>query len=154
MAEFPPLTQGDIVLEDGSETLWRNVPPGFFDNGRMTSQAFHPTLKDAGKVSVGRASQVSAQKHFEEFVSDLGLQSVGIWAVHVQAVRETGGRAVDDQEGQERPDPCLTGHAYIDFRDCETQNQRKKRAGRLRDVAELDGISYAPPTIEGLDSSE
>jgi hypothetical protein len=142
--EFPALTDGDVELELSESLLWRSVPEGFIDGGRITSQAFRPTRKDAGRLSVAQQVIVSAPAHFQEMTTEFGIQSVGVWAVAIDEVDGTGARVVDDRNGQDAPRPCPTGHAFVDFRDCPSNGKIAKRAGHLRDIAIVRGRVYPP----------
>lgn len=144
MVEFPALTDGDVLLEPSQSRLWRNIPQGFIDDGRITSQAFRPTRKDDRRLSVAQESVVSAADHYRQMTADFGIQSVGVWAVMVEEAIATGARVVDDRSGEDPPDPCPIGHAYVDFRDCTTNSRVAKRAGQLRDRAVDRGPVFAP----------
>ncbi|MGL5864804.1 MAG: hypothetical protein ACRCYX_02880 [Dermatophilaceae bacterium] len=124
---------------DAGELLWRSVHPTFLDGSRITSQAFTPTPKDEGRLSTARSTVVTAADHHDEFCSVLGLPTAGVWAVGLAKVRETGLRAVDDSASNAAPDPCPTGHAYVDFRAAPSRGAVKRAASGLRDAAQARG---------------
>ncbi len=82
------MTEGDAgtELDDLSELLWRHVHPSWVRDGEPTSQAFKPTPKDQGKLSVSRGSLTTAPKAFAMHTESLGLDAVGTWAVSVGEV--------------------------------------------------------------------
>ena len=60
-------------LTDPGEVLFRQVHPSWIQAGKPTSQAFRPTPKDRGLLSVSRSSKTTASAAFElhndQFVS-------------------------------------------------------------------------------------
>ncbi|WP_194293419.1 hypothetical protein [Actinomadura macrotermitis] len=145
--ESEELRPGEELIGEVDEFLYRQVHPQFVQDGRVTSQAFRPTEKDAGELSISRGSQVSAEEAFIFHTARLQLDSAGSWIVSVDEVGKIGLRAVDDQHAPTRPDPCPPGHGYIDFRSLQTQNALKKAASKLRDAAEVRGRAF-PRTSE------
>ncbi|MET9313005.1 hypothetical protein ABZX12_14335 [Kribbella sp. NPDC003505] len=144
--EWPDLNPGEVELDDTNEWLWRQVNPSWIDEGRCTTQAFQPlssltfkpTPKDEGQLSTARNAKATAEVAYEEFIAQ-GYQSAGSWAVVVSEVHSTGLRAVDDTESDTAPDPCPTGHTYIDFRILKSRGDIKRAASALRDAAEVRG---------------
>ena len=70
-------------LTDDDELLHRQVHPSFVRDGRASSQAFRPTPKDSGRLSVDRGALRSAEESHLRYTTDLGLSSAGTWAVAV-----------------------------------------------------------------------
>lgn len=136
-----PLDEGEVELTDIDEQLWRNVHPAYLDDGNMTSQAFKPTSKDDQRLSSARAERVTARIHHMEFTEALGLESAGVWAVTVGEVLEVNLRAVWDERSQNPPDPCPTGHTYIDFRG-QSGNKTTRLAQQLRNLAVARGRQH------------
>jgi len=101
-------------LEDLEELLHRQVHPSWLQAGRPTSQAFRPTPKDEGLLSVSRGSVTSAEIAFQLHTESKGLASAGVWSVTVgdctEAERDVYANRLD--EGPV-PDPA---HAVVDFR--------------------------------------
>jgi len=92
-----------------SETLLlRQINLNFIQNGRVSSQAFHPTPKDENKLSVYDGDQITPEASWQHFTSDSRCHSVGVMAVSYEQCVE-----------QSVP-VCLDGipfpeHAYLDF---------------------------------------
>ena len=76
-------TSASTPLSDDEELLFRQVHPSFVRDGRPSSQAFRPTAKDEGKLSVARGSLTTPAGAFEVHTTGLGLPSAGTWAVTV-----------------------------------------------------------------------
>jgi hypothetical protein len=81
-------TSASTSLSEDDEILFRQVHPSFVRDGRPSSQAFRPTRKDDGKLSVARGALTTAAAAFELFTSGLELPSEGTWAVSVGECRE------------------------------------------------------------------
>ncbi len=79
----------DKPLSDPDELLHRQVHPAFIRNGRVGSQAFKPTPKDEGKLSVSRGAIASAQQAFLLYTEELKLPSAGAWSVSVAECSRT-----------------------------------------------------------------
>lgn len=75
------MTTTATPLSDLDELLFRQVHPSFVRDGRPSSQAFRPTLKDVAKLSVARASMTTARDSYDLDVSTRGHASAGVWAV-------------------------------------------------------------------------
>lgn len=62
------LRDGEEVLTDAHELLWRNAHPSILlDGDRLSSQLFKPTPKDQGMLSTARSAVVTAKEHFLEY---------------------------------------------------------------------------------------
>lgn len=70
-------------LEDSEELLYRQVHPSWIQAGRPTSQAFRPTPKDAGLLSVSRGSCTTAEQAYRLHTEEKKCQSAGVWSVLV-----------------------------------------------------------------------
>lgn len=138
------LLPGEIQLERSEELIWRNVNPSWIDNGEVSSQAFRPTPKDKKQLSGAREDAVSAAEHFVEFTQKLGLDSVGVWAVTVDESHSASLRCIYDADAPTAPDPCPTGHTYIDYRD-HGNSKIRKIGSTLRDFAEGRGCQHPGP---------
>jgi hypothetical protein len=88
-------------------------------NGRPTSQAFRPTPKDDGKLSVDDGSKIEAKASWQRFTGTLGFQSVGVLAVTVAECSEQELPVVADAE------PYLE-HCFIDFTGLLKRTAEKK----------------------------
>lgn len=121
---------GGRPLADAEELLYRQVHPSWVQEGVPSSQAFKPTKKDAGMLSVALGSKTSAEGAFSHHVQVLKLKSAGTWAVTVGEVTEAGldsyAQPLDDS-----PD-----HGFIDFRERgrrEVERSAKILLARSRD---------------------
>jgi hypothetical protein len=139
--DLPSLTEGELLLEEQSEVLRRQVHPTFMHNGVVSSQAFRPTPRDSGQLSVRRES-LSAEAAFRDHCETYGLRSAGTWGINVGEVEEARTRAIDDSAKPDTP----KAHAYIDFRGL-TSSEMKKISRILMNCAHRRGRLYPP---EGL----
>lgn len=120
---------------EADELFWRNCAAAWLDDGVPTKQLFLPTPKDQRKLSSARRSLISAELHLAEYLL-LGNSSVGVWAVSVEEVIDVGLRAIDDSATGESP---LTGHCYLDYRQCSSGGVVQRTARKLRDRAHARG---------------
>jgi hypothetical protein len=133
------LVNGEFVILDEGELLWRQVPPGFLHDGQVGSDAFCPTAKDKGKLSTRRSSLMSAEEAYRDHVDRLGYQSVGAVSVSVKELNDQGIRAIDDSALPTSP----PGHAYGDFRGLGS-NRARTIARKLKVAALKRGFSFRP----------
>lgn len=108
--------------------LLRQVHPNFYPNGELTSQAFMPFPKDAGKPSVYDGDQITAKDAFVHYTTILGNQSVSVWGVLCEEVEKIGLSSISD------PLPNFPSHALIDFKGLADKECRKL-AKRLKGYA-------------------
>ncbi len=144
---FPSLSPGEICLTTSATALlMRHVHPAFLDDGAPSSQAFAPTAKDLGCLSVIQRTLVQPVDAHMEHTVRLGLQSVGIWAVSTAEAVAAGSRAVDDCASAPKPaTPLPPGHAYLDFRDLGgSARKERRRAQALKRYALERGCIYRP----------
>ncbi len=115
--------------------LLRQVHPHFFPDGEISSQAFFPFPKDDGKLSVYDGDQIGAEASHRHYTVDLGLESVGVWAV-------SGAEAVSVSL-MYLPDPIVgnPAHSVIDF-GAFTDKDCRKLAKRLKKFAVDRGSQY------------
>jgi len=105
MAEAP--------LDDPDELLHRQVHPSFVQHGRVGSQAFRPTQKDEGKLSISRGSCCTAEQAFLLYTRDRDLASAGVWSVTVAECRTLDLAA----HAEPLDEPVVDdAHGFIDFR--------------------------------------
>jgi hypothetical protein len=114
--------------------LHRQVNPSWIQNGRVTSQAFKPTPKDEGLLSVYDGDQISAEGAWTHFTTVLKFQSVGSLALTV--------KECDDNELPVRPKPeTFPEHVVVDFTAFDG-NQVEKKAKKLKACADVRGWQY------------
>jgi hypothetical protein len=129
--EFESLIDGEEVLAELTEVLYRQVPLGHFDSVSQepTMDIFRPRPDEHSQLSTSRSSKVSAQQAYEHRVNTLQLKSAGVWGVSVGELADVESRAVDDSallpDDDEKTPP---GHAYIDLRHLEETHKQDKRA--------------------------
>lgn len=150
--EWPELSQGEELLTDPNERLWRQVHPQRISEGVISSEAFEPGRSDAKQLSCSRESKVSAEEAYAHYTLELRMQSAGVAAISVQDV-ESGApipgnesavaslRAVDDTAsgGSDLP----PGHTYVDFRPLGSARAAKK-AKQLAFLAHKRGAILFP----------
>jgi len=61
--------------------LLRQIHPNFVQAGRVTSQAFRPTPKDEGYLSVNNGDLMMPHAAWQRFIANPACASVGIMAV-------------------------------------------------------------------------
>lgn len=99
--------------------LFRQVNPHWIREGRVTSQAFRPTAKDKGRLSVYDGDQLTAEQAHVHYTCHLGLPSVGVLAVNVEECGQQGLPVTPD------PEP-FPEHVVIDFSGCSHRDVRTK----------------------------
>ena len=110
--------------------LYRQVHPSFIVQGNVSRQAFHPTPKDNGSLSVYDGDKIDPEAAWNHYHSN-GLASAGVLGVSVAEC--------NDLELPVRPDPApFPEHVVIDFTGLKRGKTRQK-AGRLRAAANERG---------------
>jgi hypothetical protein len=130
-------------LSDPQEILFRQVHPSFLRDGRPSSQAFRPTKKDGGELSVARGCFTTAQDAYEHHTEKLGLQSAGTWGVLVGECLEADLKTFGDPIGADRAAVPDAAHAFIDFRNL-SGSQVEARGAKLVRHANQRGSLYTP----------
>ncbi len=127
-------------IDDADELLHRQVHPTFLQNGRVSSQAFRPTPKDEGMLSVSRGSMTTAEDAYVLYTGDKGLESAGVWSVTVSECGTVDLKAFHDPLTDPVPD---SAHSFVDFRDVGT-SKAEKCSKRLAAFARARGCQHAP----------
>jgi hypothetical protein len=131
--ESPPDTRVQL-LTDLDEVLFRQVHPSWLDNGEPTSQAFAPTPKDEGRLSIAQGSLTSAENAYKHYTTVQRLESAGTWAVTVGEAAAVELESFDDHED----DP--PAHGFIDFGGLSRRAAKRKAmvlAGQARQRGRL-----------------
>ena len=128
---------GEGPLADPKELLYRQVHPSWVQDGVPSSQAFKPTKKDAGMLSVALGSKTSAEGAFNHYVQVLKLKSAGTWAVTVGEVTGAG-LTSQAQPLDDNPD-----HGFIDFRG-RGRGEIERSAKMLLSKARDRGCMHSP----------
>jgi len=87
---FPERENSSSARHEARTTLFRQVHPDFIPDGQLTSQAFMPFPKDAGKLSVYDGDQISAAESCKHYTEVLRNASDSVWGVTCAEVAETG----------------------------------------------------------------
>ena len=120
---------------DGGLLLNRAINPSWVQQGFPTSQAFQPTRKDEDKLSTYDNGKLNPQDTQDYFTKDLKLGSAGIMQVTVEECVSIDLNVYSDPDGGGTPHPA---HVATDF-SAHSKGQQKKRAGKLRDAANVRG---------------
>lgn len=136
MTDEEPQSEAHRTLLTGQdEVLYRQVHPSWLDDGVPTSQAFTPTPKDKGELSIARGSLTTPEGAYKHYTTVLELASAGTWAVTV-------GEATDAQlESLSDPLHNDPAHGFVDFRGL-SKNEAKRRGMRLAASARARGRLY------------
>jgi hypothetical protein len=117
--------------------LHRQVHPSWVQEGRVTSQAFCPTPKDFGLLSVYDGSRIWPQTSFEHYTTVQRLAAIGTVSALATEVAEVG--------LSWRPDPePFPEHAVIDFTGLAGAGKVKATAQALAERARRRGWTYQP----------
>ena len=132
---------------NNADLVFRQVHPHYWDGTNPNSQAFFPTPKDEDKLSVDDASVVTAEASWKHFTTNLGLASVGTWAVSFEEIEsahdlELTKNPVVDPNDATKNNPA---HCLINFGKLTTKGQKKKRAQHLAIKASARGRQFTPP---------
>lgn len=134
-------------LTDGDELVFRHVSPSFVRDGRPSSQAFSPTKKDDGQLSVNRSAITTAGEAFKLFAgtppAGLGLSCFGTWALSVDECGAQQLPVLEDPLDEPIANPA---HCVVDFGALGRKPSEKKGV-KLCALAIARGKQY-PPTDE------
>ncbi|MEI6415961.1 MAG: hypothetical protein WCP34_17125 [Pseudomonadota bacterium] len=114
--------------------LLRQIHPCFVQEGRVSSQAFRPTPKDAQRLSVYDGDRINAQSAYQHYTTTLCFQSVGVLGVTVVECNLLQLPVSPDPE--EFPE-----HMVIDF-SAFNKSTTEKKAKHLRAKAEARDWLY------------
>ncbi|MDQ8732407.1 hypothetical protein [Bradyrhizobium sp. LHD-71] len=123
-------------LSDHDEVLFRQIHPGFVEDGVPSSQPFRPTPKDQNKLSVDRSSAITPEASFTLFQENGGATI----AVYGLSVGDFASEAIICH-----PDPLPElnnpAHAIADYSPHKT-SQHKTIAKRLKRLAIARGCFH------------
>ncbi len=123
-------------LEVQSESLHRQVHPAWIQEGRVTSQAFKPTPRDRGCISVHRGTKVTAEEAYNRYTGR-GHDSIGVLSLTVADF------TAEQRQCLDAPDDEDDAHAYVDFHGLGSKTL-DKCAARLAKLARDRGWSFQP----------
>lgn len=127
-----------VVVAD--ELMLRQINPLFVHDSRVTSQAFKPTLKDGGHLSVSQESLTTAEDAFELYTNNRQLDSSGVMGVSSSECNALGLPIHPDPLLEPVADPA---HAYINFSSLG-KRPREKASKKLRCRANERGWLFQP----------
>lgn len=113
-------------IDDQDEVQFRQVNPSWMEEDSPSRQAFIPTRKDDGKLSLDRSASTTAKQAYDDFRS-LGLNSEGVFGI-------TPGECGEDPnpiECFESPLENNPHHSHADFNGL-TKSQKKAKSQELR----------------------
>lgn len=124
-------------MTDEQHLLHRQGNPAWVQEGRVSSQAFNPTPKDSGLLSVYDGSLMTPEASFLHYGTVQGLKTIGVVSVSVEEVAATGLTW--------RPDPKpFPEHAVIDYTGLPSAGRVKAEAQALAERARQRGWTYLP----------
>jgi len=126
----------ELIIKNKDELLFRQIHPGFVQQGRFSSQVFKVTPKDENCLSVSRGFKTDPKSCYELHIKN-SYSSCGICAVTVEECNKEELNAVDDAI-DENP-----AHAFIDYRELNRKKADAK-AGILANYARTRGFLYDP----------
>lgn len=125
-------------MTDEPHLLHRQVNPSWVQEGRVSSQAFNPTPKDSGLLSVYDGTLMTAEASFHHYTTTQGLKAVGTVSVSEEEVVGVG--------LSWRPDPePFPEHAIIDYTALGSASKVKAKAQALAERARARGWTYGQP---------
>jgi hypothetical protein len=125
-------------MTDEPHLLHRQVNPSWVQEGRVSSQAFNPTPKDSGLLSVYDGTLMTAEASFHHYTTTQGLKAVGTVSVSADEVVGVG--------LSWRPDPePFPEHAIIDYTALGSASKMKAKAQALAERARARGWTYGQP---------
>lgn len=129
-----------------NDLVYQQVHPSHAPDGVPSSQAFNPTPKDEGKLSVDDSRVVTAEDSWNHFTQNLGFQSAGTWAVSFEEIETAGGLVLlkDPVEDLEKTSLDNPAHCLIDFNGLASKGEKKKRAQHLAIKAAARGSQFQP----------
>lgn len=122
-------------MSDVTHLLHRQINPAWVQEGRVSSQAFSPTPKDSGLLSVYDGQQISAEASYIHFTTVQKLNAVGTVSVSCAEIISVGLNWRLDPE----PYP---EHAVIDYTDVSSAAQKKAKSRALAEKAMQRGWTY------------
>ena len=112
--------------------LLRQIHPNFLVADQASSQAFRPTSKDDGKLSVYDGDKITPEKAWSHYTSTLGLASVGVVGLLVEECTNANVSA--------KADPAsFPEHCVIDFAQLTTSKEVENAAKLLKRAANARG---------------
>jgi hypothetical protein len=125
------LLDGEQLLSDADELVYRQATQHLFDGEKLATTAFGPSTSDKDRPSYSRSTVVTAQEARDWHTQNAKSPSLGVWGVTTGEAIASGRHVVDDSRcpivGGE---PRAPGHCFVDFRGL-TKSQRRELRSRL-----------------------
>ena len=120
-------------IDDPLEVQFRQVHPSWVDEGHPTRQAFSPSTKDKGCLSLDRSIDITAKQSYESFTA-LGLMSEAVYGIAASEFEEEPNPIECYASPIEEDDHINPHHSHADFSGLN-KSQRKAKITELRRVA-------------------
>ena len=120
-------------INDPLEVQFRQVHPSWVDEGHPTRQAFSPSTKDNGRLSLDRSIKITAKQSYESFTA-LGLKSEAVYGIAASEFEEQPNPIECYASPIEEEDHINLHHSHADFSGLN-KGQRKAKITDLRRVA-------------------
>src|SRR5258706_35540 len=113
-----------------STTLLRQIHPAFVQADQATSQAFRPTPKDDGKLSVYDGDKIAAEKSWSHYTSTSGYSSAGVLGILVE--ESTKANLSAEADPGPFPEHCVINFQGLSNREADNAAKLLKRAANAR----------------------
>ncbi len=123
-------------IDDPNEVQFRQVNPSWMQDNAPSRQAFEPTRRDEGKLSLDRSALTTAQQAHENFTS-LALKSEAVFGVTPEECADEP-HPIECHESPLDNNPC---HSHADFNGL-SRSERKTKSQELRRFAIARGKLY------------
>ena len=120
---------------NNNTNLLRQVHPQFIQHGKVTSQAFTPSQKDNGELSVYDGDRLSPEEAHTHYTNVLKFCSTGVLSITKNDCNDL------ELVVSRKPLENFDEHVIIDFNGLG-KNQIKRKAKILRNRAEKNGWLY------------
>lgn len=144
------LRDGEQLMNDADEFIYRQATKHMFDGGKLATTAFGPTTVDKGMPSHSRSRVVTAQEARDWHTKNAKSPSLGVWAVTVGEVVESERYVVDDSKAHltdgEKQAP---GHCFVDYRRLTKQQERELRTKLYFRAIDRGEVSTAETLEDG-----
>lgn len=90
------LLEGEQLLSDGDELVYRQATQHLFDGDKLATTAFGPSTADRDMPSYARSTLVTAQEARDWHTGNAKSPSLGVWGVTIGETIASGRHVVDD----------------------------------------------------------
>jgi hypothetical protein len=110
--------------------LLRQIHPAFIQDEKVTSQAFRPTSKDSGKLSVYDGDKITPEKAWSHYTGTLRCESVGVMGMLVSDCKAAKVNPLEDAEPF--PEHCAIDFGGLSARAADNAGKLLKRLATER----------------------